>query len=138
MYYLIDNKTGHKYKLSTWQLIGARAIPVISFIIYGLILVFIMDIFIAPSPDVMLIALALFYGLEVMLWITNKVSVGKIISALLLFVAWGSIFAQTIQHDLSNKDEMKHEINDISRLTKDIKDVANLCKPVDDKKMHCY
>ncbi|MCK5723023.1 MAG: hypothetical protein KAI84_10835 [Gammaproteobacteria bacterium] len=95
MYYLKDNQTGGKYEISSKKLLFTRTIPVLSLVLYGVFLAFVLSLF-ELSINVSFTILLIAYVVEIIIWFSNKCSVANLIGAVLLLILWRSIFSQIL------------------------------------------
>ena len=118
MYYLKDNKTGKRYKLSSNNILFVRFIPIASFILYGMIIALILSLF-DFSSQTSFMYLAVAYSIELIFWFSNKISIGKCIGAVLLIISWRHIFTQ-----LMGSVNIKHK----GATSKIIHEYVKLCR----------
>ena len=102
MYYLKDNNTEKVYEISSSKMFFARAIPVVSLVLYGTILALALSIFEISIPASIALLVAA-YAIEVILLFSNKCSFGNFIGAVLLLVSWRGIVYQILE---SNNKKM--------------------------------
>lgn len=118
MYYLKDNKTGEKYELSSKKIFFARTIPTVSLVLYGVILAFMLSL-IELSIQTSFVVFVAAYVVEIVLWFSNKCSVGNFIGAVLLLVFWRNIFSQIFEFNNSKSSTMSSsKINEVMKLYK--------------------
>ena len=118
MYYLKDNETGEKYELSSKKILFARTIPIVSLVIYGIILAFVLSL-IGLSIQASFALLFAAYVIELVLRFLNKCSFVNIIGAVLLVVFWKNIIFQIFKLDNHKKTTVSTDkINGVVKLYK--------------------
>ena len=118
MYYLKDNETGEKYELSSKKILFARTIPIVSLVIYGIILAFVLSL-IGLSIQASFALLFAAYVIELVLRFLNKCSFVNIIGAVLLVVFWKNIIFQIFKLDNHKKTTVSTDkINNVVKLYK--------------------
>lgn len=93
MYYLKDNKTGQKYRISSKKFLCTRIIPPVSLVIFGLISALILSI-IGLSIQLSIALLVIAYFIELGFYFSKRCSVTKLIGAVLMLFLWRDIFYQ--------------------------------------------
>lgn len=118
MYYLKDNETGEKYELSSKKILFARTIPIVSLVLYGIFLAFVLSL-IGLSIQASFALLVAAYVIEVVFWFSKKWSGVNIIGAVLLLVFWRNIIFQIFKfNNYKNTTKSTDKINDVVKIYK--------------------
>jgi len=102
-YYLKSKKTGKEYEIKLGTIFLIRFIPLISFILYGILVALIIAPIISIiglSWNIMIGIFLIAYLIELILWISKHISVSQVIFAALSIIAYPT-FIQIFKDELN-------------------------------------